>query len=80
MATRQQSCNAIRLLMLTGARKGELLSAKWADIDLEQGVWTKPGATTKQKTVHRVPLSAPARELLSGIDRSGEYVFPARDG
>lgn len=80
LADRKQSCDALRLLMLTGARKGELLSAKWADIDLEAGVWTKPGATTKQKTLHRVPLSAPARELLAGIEQSGEYVFPGVNG
>ncbi|ROO30411.1 integrase [Salinisphaera orenii MK-B5] len=80
LADRIQSCNAIRLLMLTGARKGELLSAKWADIDLQAGVWIKPGATTKQRTTHRVPLSAPAMELLAGIEPSSEYVFPGSGG
>lgn len=80
MPGRLQSCNAIRLLMLTGARKGELLSAKWENIDLQAGVWTKPGATTKQRTTHRVPLSAPARELLAGMAQTGEYVFPGSKG
>ena len=47
--TRQGAANAVRLLLLTGARRGELLAAKWADIDLEAGVWSKPGATTKQR-------------------------------
>jgi integrase len=56
LASRQQSCDAIRLLMLTGARKGELLSAKWVDIDLQAGVWTKPGATTKQRTTSGSPV------------------------
>lgn len=63
----QQAANAIRLLLLTGARRGEVIAARWADFDLEAGVWTKPGATTKQKTEHRVPLSAPARQLLSAM-------------
>src|SRR5262249_30777918 len=58
----QQAADVIRLLMLTGARRGETQAMRWADVDLEAGVWTKPGATTKQKTEHRVPLSAPARE------------------
>lgn len=80
LRSRTQSCNALRLLMLTGARKGEVLSMKWADVDLSAGVWTKPGATTKQRTVHRVPLSAPARELLAGIEQAGEYVFPGANG
>ena len=77
----QQAANIIRLLLLTGARRGEALSARWEDIDLGVGVWTKPGATTKQKTLHRVPLSAPARQLLSELRaRAADdavYVFPA---
>lgn len=72
----QQAANIFRLLLLTGARKGEVLSARWEQFDLSDGVWTKPGATTKQKTDHRIPLSAPARQLLAGIERSGDYVFP----
>src|SRR6266566_7813907 len=61
----QQAADVFRLLLLTGARSGEALSAKWDQFDLGEGVWTKPGATTKQKTDHRVPLSAPARQLLA---------------
>jgi integrase len=74
--TNRQSANIVRLLLLTGARKGEVLSMRWEDLDLEAGVWTKPSSHTKQKKEHRVPLSAPARELLAGIERSGPWVFP----
>ena len=38
----QGAANAIRLLLLTGARRGELLAARWVDVDIEAGVWTKP--------------------------------------
>jgi integrase len=76
----QTAANAIRLLLLTGARRGETLAAKWVDFDVEAGVWTKPGATTKQATEHRVPLSAPARQLLAGMPREGAYVFPGIGG
>jgi integrase len=79
----QQAANIFRLLLLTGARRGEVLAAKWDDIDLAGGVWTKPGATTKQKTLHRVPLSAPARQLLADLHRGrgeSDYVFPGRLG
>jgi integrase len=73
-----------RLLLLTGARRGEVLTMRWADVDLGEGIWSKPGATTKQATDHVVPLSAPARQLLSEIrDRQTvkkkvlpEFVFP----
>ena len=48
-----------------------MLGARWADLELEQGIWTKPGHTTKQRTEHRVPLSAPALELLTAIRAIG---------
>nr|MBA3324552.1 site-specific integrase [Paracoccaceae bacterium] len=74
----QQAANVFRLLLLTGARKGEVLAARWDQIDVERGLWIKPGSATKQKTEHRAPLSAPARQLLAGIPREGEFVFPGR--
>ena len=63
----QQAANIVRLLLLTGARLNEVQSATWDQFDIERGIWTKPGATTKQKTEHRVPLSAPARQLLAEL-------------
>ena len=76
----QQAADIIRVLLLTGARRGEVLAMRWADLDLEAGVWVKPSAHTKQKKAHRVPLSAPARQLLAGIPQTGEHVFPGRSG
>ena len=66
----QQTANIIRVLLLTGCRRGEALGMRWADIDLTLGIWSKPGSTTKQKSDHMVPLSAPVRQLLSEISRS----------
>lgn len=87
----KQAANIVRMLLLTGARRGEVQAMKWADLELESGVWTKPGSTTKQKTEHRVPISAPAQKLLSDIKAETErkvtpgktisvYVFPGRGG
>ena len=86
----QTSANAIRLLLLTGARKSEVLKARWTEFDLGSGIWVKPSAHTKTKKDHRVPLSAPARLLLSEmraeadkeIKRGGavEYLFEAAEG
>jgi integrase len=77
----QDTADIFRFLLLTGARSGEVLSVRWADIDLETGVWTKPGATTKQRTDHVVPLNAPARQLLAErAQDNSEYVFPGRNG
>jgi integrase len=83
------SANAILLLLLTGARKSEVLGARWDQFDLEKGVWTKPSAHTKQNKEHRVPLSGPALALLRGIKdevkcttartTKSDFVFPGKD-
>lgn len=81
----QQSANVIRLLLLTGCRKGEALSAAHRDFDLEAGTWSKPASSTKQNKPHVAPLSAPARLLIKTIQDEqlsrhrrelGEFVFP----
>jgi integrase len=75
----RSSADAILLLLLTGARRGEVLSATWSQIDMDAGVWTKPAATTKQGKLHRVPLSQGALELLRGIkDRQDGEVADAK--
>ena len=77
-----QGADIFRLLLLTGARRSEVLSAKWEQFDLEDGVWTKPAMSTKQNAEHRIPLSAPARQLLARLHRDGEksWLFPGRSG
>lgn len=80
-ATNKPAADAVRLLILTGARKGEVLKAEWSQIDFERGVWTKPSAHTKQKRTEHVPLSAPALALLSAMrerDPTGSYLFPGK--
>ena len=78
----QRTADAIRLLLFTGARRGEVLSITWDQINFETGKWTKPGASTKQKTEHVVPLSAPALQLLAKMRETSDskYVFPGRGG
>ena len=58
--------------MLTGSRRGEVMSMRWDDLDLPGGKWTKPGSGTKQKKGHEVPLSAPVKQLLSEIASAEE--------
>jgi integrase len=74
--------NAIRLLLLTGARKGETRVARWQDFDLAAGVWVKPASTTKTAKLHRIPLSAPTLALLTETkaDADRENVRRTRDG
>lgn len=74
----RRAMNAIRLMVVTGCRKGEALTAKWTDFDLSRGVWTKPSHHTKQKRVEHVPLNEQAKTLLESLPRDGEYLFPGR--
>jgi integrase len=73
------AADAIRLLLLTGARRGEVLSMRWSEV--ADGVWSKPPSSTKQREHHQVPLSAPARQLLSNIRKRQrprtDFVFPS---
>lgn len=68
----QQSANIIRLALLTGARRGELLTATWDQIDVSDGIWTKPASMTKQKKLHAIPLNGPARALLADMKKEAD--------
>jgi integrase len=76
----QRAANAVRFQLLTGARIGEVLSARWSDVDLTRGVWIKPSHHTKQNRTEHLPLSAPALALLAEMrERAGaveRYLFP----
>jgi integrase len=71
-----------KFLILTGARKGEVLGATWDQFDLEKGVWTKPSHLTKQKKKEHLPLSEKAIEVLQivkkQIPEGSLHVFPGR--
>jgi integrase len=74
----QQSANAIRLILLTGSRKGEVLQAQWDEFDLEgRGKWRKPSHHTKQQKVSHVPLSKEALRVLREMKRTGDFLFPS---
>lgn len=76
----QRAANVVRLLLLTGARRSEVMTATWDQFDLTRAVWTKPAHTTKQKRMEHVPLSSQALALLEAIrneaDKENPYVFP----
>jgi integrase len=62
-------------LILTTTRSEEAMGAEFEEIDLKAKTWTIPAARMKARTAHRIPLSTRALELLSGLPRSGPYVF-----
>jgi integrase len=70
---------AIRLLLLTGCRKNEVLGLQWDWVDLERAALRLPDSKTGAKVV---PLGAPALEILAGLPRRGgcPWVLPAARG
>jgi len=77
------SALALRFLILTATRTGEVLQAQWNEIDLEAAVWTVPAERMKARREHRVPLSDAATSVLEALSRieGNPYLFPgARHG
>src|SRR5262245_38358160 len=52
----QDVADAIRLLLLTGGRRNEVLHARWEQFDLKGGTWSKPHSKVKQDRDHLIPL------------------------
>ncbi|HME25958.1 MAG TPA: integrase arm-type DNA-binding domain-containing protein [Acetobacteraceae bacterium] len=76
---------ALRFAVLTAARTGEVLGMRWGEVDVLNAVWTVPAARMKAGREHRVPLSAPALDVLRAVTKLGTasdaFVFPgARRG
>jgi integrase len=72
------AADCIRLIMLTGCRPSEAAKAQWEEFDREPGFWIKPSAHTKQRKVHKLPLSPAAIELIERLRerREGKWLFP----
>jgi len=71
--------NIVRLILLTGMRRGEVFSLKWEDIDLQRGFLRLH--ETKGGKPQTIPLSSKARALLESIPRTkSPYVFPNTKG
>jgi integrase len=76
----RRAADVIRLCMLTGARLGEVRQARFADFNLAHMVWAKPAAMTKQRRVHRIPISAETmavvRQRQLVVPRGCPWLFP----
>jgi integrase len=69
---------ALELAILCASRPGEVLNARWAEIDLETATWVIPPERMKAHKEHRIPLSRRAVMLLATLPRVGEYLFIGR--
>jgi integrase len=75
---------ALRFLILTAARAGEVLGAVWSEIDWTEKTWTVSAIRAKTGATHIVPLSTGAlaslREVEPLRDVSDDFIFPGRNG
>jgi integrase len=71
---------ALEFAVLTAARSGEVLGARWNEFDLASSVWTVPAHRMKAGHEHRVPLSRRALTIVKTLHetRGGEFVFPGQ--
>jgi integrase len=71
------AARALEFAILTAARTGEVIGARWSEIDLDSAVWVVPSGRMKGGREHRVPLSERAVELLRAlpIEDGNAYVF-----
>ena len=71
----QQAAHVIRLLLFTGARKSEILAARWENVDVGRCILTVP--LSKSGKARHIPLSDAALNVLANIPRSSEWLFPS---
>ena len=61
------TAKALEFIILTAARAGEALGARWAEIDMAAAVWTVPASRMKRGREHRVPLTPAAIAVLEAV-------------
>ena len=71
----------VKLLLLTAARRGEVVGMRWAEVDFERKLWSLPADRVKNKRPHTLPLPSLALAILQALPRIENrdgLVFPAR--
>ena len=69
---------ALEFTILTAARTGEIIAARWDELDKDKLTWTIPADRMKAGKEHTIPLSARASEIVKGLwkTRRGDFIFP----
>jgi integrase len=81
LRTRQATAAlALEFAILTAARTGEVLGARWDEFDLNRAVWAIAAVRMKAGREHRVPLSKGALKIINAMDavRNCDFVFYGR--
>lgn len=73
---------AMKFMMLTFVRTGEMIKAEWSEFDFDERIWLIPAKRMKMNKDHIVPLSEQTVDLLKkirAVHTNPKYVFPSRD-
>ena len=74
------AARALEFLILAAARTGEVIGARWPEIDFDNKVWTIPAERMKAGREHRVPLAERALAILEEMKRDrpegNDFLFP----
>ncbi len=68
----------VRLLILTGQRRGEISNLRWEYVNEAERIITFPASLTKNNRQHTFPYGELVQGVLERIPRLGEYLWPAR--
>jgi integrase/uncharacterized protein with GYD domain len=69
---------ALKLLLATGQRRGEVVSSKWKEFDQKKGWWEIPASKTKSERAQKIPLNKIAKDLLEelkSLSGYSQYIF-----
>jgi integrase len=73
------AARALEVTLLTGLRTGEVIGAKWSEVDLAREIWVIPVERLKDRRTraepHRIPLSREVTEIIKALPSLGEHVF-----
>jgi integrase len=76
----EKIASGFRFALITGQRRSEVLALRWAEVDLENSLWSIPAERSKNRMPHRVPLTPMALAILSSrkasLDSDAGHVFP----
>jgi integrase len=78
------AARCLQFTVLTACRTGEVVGAKWDELDFAAKTWTIPAERMKARKEHRVPLSEPALQILRSLPREKgspfAFISAARKG
>lgn len=74
----RQVASIMKVALLTGMRRGEVLRLRWDDLDFERGFITIRPENAKNGAGSKIPMSAATRKVLEGHPKTHEFVFPGK--